>query len=296
MMEKKRFSRKGARRRVRTRTALFLYAGCAAGLMGLALLSPLTGPGLRVWLGALFSLLCFALPAYLGLFVLDGDQRQLVMRRKLSGAQALWLCASGALLVCPATLLGDVGAALLGRFGVQAAAAQGGADAALLVPMLLASGVIAPLCEEVFFRGYLLGALSRRGTAEAALVTAALFAAAHGTANLLPLFLMGLLFAAAALHAGSVLASVCLHMAYNVTLIVLSALPASMLLTGLTPLSCIARLCGCAALFYTFKRFWRARGVRQADDAALTLREGVMLAVPVLLVLLVQILGEVMGL
>ena len=287
--------RKGARRRVRTRTALFLYFISLAGLLGVSLLSRMAAPGLSVWLGAAGALVCFALPAYLGLSVLDGDQRPLLKNRRLSGAQALWLSASGALLICPATLLGDIGTAFYAMIGVSVPAAQGSAPLSLLLPMLLASGVLAPACEEVFFRGYLYGVFARRGEGEAALLTALLFAAAHGTDGMLTYFLLGLLFAAVCLHTGSVLAPLMLHMAYNVTLIVLSATPAAWLFTGLSPLSAIVRLCGCAALFYTMQRVWRARGTRQEDAIRFTARDLALPAVAAALVILVQVLSGVMG-
>ena len=108
--------RKGARRRVRTRTALFLCLAALAGMLLTALLGMFAPPGVRVWLSGLASVVFFALPAYLGLCESDGDWQRLLPLRRLSGAQALWLAASGALLVCPATLLSDVIAAVIARF------------------------------------------------------------------------------------------------------------------------------------------------------------------------------------
>lgn len=288
--------RKGARRRVRTRTALFLYACSLAGLLAVKLLSRRAAPGLSVWLGAAGMLLCFALPAFLGLSVIDGDQCPLLKTRRISGAQALWLCVSGALLVCPATLLGDIGAAFYSMIGVPASTAQGSASLSLLLPVLFASGVLAPVCEEVFFRGYLLGVLSRRGEMEAALLTALLFAAAHGMDGFLTYFLLGLLFAAVCLRAGSVLAPVMMHMAYNVTLIVLSATPVSLLFTGLSPLSCFVRLGGCAALFYALQRLWRARGTRQEETSRFSARDLALPAAAAVLVILSQVFSGVLGL
>ena len=261
--------RKGARRRVRTRTALLLFLAVMAGTVLMGLLGGFVPEGVRVWLGAIASVAFFALPAYLGLCEIDGDQTRLLSLRRLSGAQVLWLAASGALLICPATLMNDVMAALAARFaaafGIQAAAAvQSAGSASLLLPMLLASGILAPVCEEVFFRGYLQGAFARYGAVQASVVTALLFAAVHGLgAGLLVYALLGLVFSAFVLRMGSVLASVMLHTVYNVTLIVLSALPLSALFTGLTPVGCLVRLLGCAALGYTAKRAWLARGARE---------------------------------
>ena len=132
--------RKGARRRVRTRTALFLFLMAMVGTVLMGLLGGFVPEGVRVWLGAIASVAFFALPAYLGLCEIDGDQTRLLSLRRLSGAQVLWLAASGALLICPATLMNDVMAALAARFaaafGMQAAAAaQSAGSASLLLPI-----------------------------------------------------------------------------------------------------------------------------------------------------------------
>ena len=288
--------RKGARRRVRTRTALLLCAASTAGTLLAGLLGLFAPPGVRVWLSGLASLLFFAVPAYLGLCDMDGGQPSVLPLRRLSGAQALWLAASGALLVCPATLLSDVMAALIMRFaaafGAQVSTAASGSGAvSLFLPMLLVSGVIAPVCEEAFFRGYLQRAFSRYGASRAAVMTALLFAAAHGLhAGFAIYALLGLALSACVMRTGSVLASVIVHMAYNVTIVVLSATPLSMLFTGLTPAGCLARLLGCAGLCYTAKRVWLARGAREGNREALALtRREMALAIAALaLVLLAQ--------
>lgn len=278
---------------MRTRTALLLYAASFLGILLTGLLGRFLTPSLRVWVGAAASALFFGVPAYLGLCEIDGDQRGLLSLRRLSGAQALWLAASGALLVCPMTLISDVIAAVIARFaGAQASAVVYGADGMeLLLPMLLASGVIAPVCEEVFFRGYLMGVFARYGSAWAALMTALLFAAVHGVgADVAVYALLGLVFAAYALRAGSVLASGLMHIAYNGTLVLLSVTPLSMLFVGLTPVGCIARLLGCAALCYTVKRAWLARGAREGHAQAIRLsrREMAVMLIALLLVIAAQ--------
>jgi len=129
-------NRRSARRRVRTRTALFLCLFGAAGMMLVSALASLAGNGLRPWISMAGTLLFFAVPAYLGLFELDGDQSSLLMRRKLSGAQMLWLAASGALMICPSLLLSGVLEAILRMFGMPAVQAQGTPDAGILLPIL----------------------------------------------------------------------------------------------------------------------------------------------------------------
>ena len=53
-------------------------------------------------------------------------------------------------------------------------------DSALFLPMLLQSALLAPICEELFFRGYLMGAFAKAGRGRAIAAAALLFAAAHG--------------------------------------------------------------------------------------------------------------------
>ena len=104
-----------ARRRVRTRVALFLSLASLAGLYGLRLLGMvLRVSGLSaVALSTAGTLLCFLLPALAGLFMLDGDQHRMIALRALSAQHMLCLAAAGALFIGPAALLAELpGAAL----------------------------------------------------------------------------------------------------------------------------------------------------------------------------------------
>lgn len=70
----------------------------------------------------------------------------------------LFLSLTGALLVCPMSLLAEMPNAALRLMGFALPEQAAGAlDASLFLPCLLASGVLAPICEELFFRGYLMG-------------------------------------------------------------------------------------------------------------------------------------------
>ena len=84
-----------ARRRVRTRVALFLSLASLAGLYGLRLLGMvLRVSGLSaVALSTAGTLLCFLLPALAGLFMLDGDQHRMIALRALSAQHMLCLAA-----------------------------------------------------------------------------------------------------------------------------------------------------------------------------------------------------------
>jgi len=260
--------RVSARRRVRTSSAFFLCAFSMAGMLLLRLISARVSA--LAPFRAVGTLLFFGLPAFLGLFVVDGDQSHLLPGRALSGAQALWLGACGALAVCPMTLLADVIEALAGLFGAPATAAAAGTVDVL--PMLLQSVLLAPVCEELFFRGYLLGALAPYGAARAAAATALVFALSHGLSWSLPCYaLLGLLLAALTLRTGSLLAPLLAHMAYNAALLLVAGSGLSGLLAGLSPVSGLARLIGCAAFAFALRRAFAARGVRSAEGAALRL-------------------------
>ena len=291
-MKKRKLS---ARRRVRTGSALFL---CVYALAGLALTRLLVARlGGAAWLQTLGTLLFIALPAFFGLLVIDGDQSHLIPPRALSGAQTLWLALTGVLAVCPMTLLADVLSALAGRFAAPLASAAGAGESALL-PLLLRSAVLAPLCEELFFRGYLQGALSRYGAVRACVAVALLFAVAHGLSmNLLCYALLGLMLGALTLRTGSVLAPLLVHMAYNAALALLAACGLGALMTGLAPLSCLLRLIGCGGFAYVLRRAFAARGTRMAPDGALRVDVQTLLCmlVAVLAVAAAQLIAEVLS-
>lgn len=293
---------RGSGRSARLRSAFVLSAASAAlCLLAREALSRAGGamPGtLRVLCQILASIVCFLLPALYGLFVLDGRQTRLLPRRAVGAAQIRYLAMLGALLAAPMTLLEDM---LLGAgerlLGVSAAVAATPPDPVLLLPLLVRSAVVAPVCEELFFRGYLLGALSRWSVPGAAAVSALVFALAHGS-NAAVYAVLGALLAALTLRTRSLFAPVIVHAVYNFTLILLSYLGLDALMTGLTPLSCAVRVALCGAFFAVLKRLWALGALRQ--DAALlegrklSRREIALLAAALVLSLGLPMIGEAM--
>lgn len=84
------------------------------------------------------------------------------------------------------------------------------------VLMLLAVSVLAPLLEELLFRGLLLRTFTRYGPRFAIFASAMLFAFTHGNLTQgVGTFFMGILLAVIAQRAGSVLPTVMIHMFYN---------------------------------------------------------------------------------
>jgi membrane protease YdiL (CAAX protease family) len=96
----------------------------------------------------------------------------------------------------------------------------------LVLPLTgVATVLVAPLAEETFFRGFVFGGLRRYGFFWAALVSGVLFSAAHlNVGGLLPLALVGMLFAWAYSRTGSLWTNVYAHLMFNlVSFIALAA-------------------------------------------------------------------------
>ena len=252
-----------ARRRVRTRAALFLTAVSFIGLISLGILrltvqmSALSS----VALGAAGTLVCFLLPALAGLYLIDGDQSAMLPMRSLSAQHRLFLSLTGALLVCPMSLLADFPGAALRLMGFALPERAAGAlDASLFLPCLLASGVLAPICEELFFRGYLMGVFTRYGRGRAVVSSALLFSLAHGVdMAFLPRALIGALLGAMTMRTGSLFAAMLVHGCYNIAIILINFSGASGLFTGYSMLSCAVRLMGSALCWGAYARACRAR-------------------------------------
>ena len=260
-----------ARRRVRMRSALLLTLGVCFAMVLYRVLSTLSSmkgiwptrvPG--VLLEAAVSLLVFGGAAALGLCVLDGDQRKILPRAALSPAQTLWLTLTGVLLAAPMTLGVDVLEALLSWHGtvVQPMVLQAQAPGVFLLT-LLKSALLAPVLEELFFRGYLLHAMKRFGEPRAAAVSALCFALVHlgGTPCAWVMYAaMGLLLAALTLRTGSLLAPMLVHAVYNLTLVLLNEMGLGWFFENLSLISCVLRLGMCAMFACCLRRVWTARG------------------------------------
>lgn len=128
-------------------------------------------------------------------------------------------------------------------FGLAAAAALGALAAAGLDPLalinpgrptpaaglprlLIVGGFLGPLAEELYFRGFVYGALRRFGAATAILSSTALFTALHPAGPALPVapIVGGLLFAGAYEIEKNLLVPVVLHVAGNIALFTLPLL------------------------------------------------------------------------
>lgn len=251
------------------RSALLLTLGAFAAAALARALAYLPIPGaLRILLEAALTALGFGGAGYLGLRVMDGDHTRIVARARLSAGQILWLALVGALAVAPASLIDGLALSLRGAQQTQAAAMR--SDLFLLT--LLKSALLAPLCEELFFRGYLLGALAPYGKKATVAATALLFAMMHGGGSPLVLTLMGVMLGIVYWRTNSLYASVLVHAAYNLTIVLLAYTGLDGLFGPLTLFSCALRLALCLALAYAFRRAWTARPARERSAALHTQR------------------------
>jgi len=306
-IQRKKLNIAKARRRVRMRSALVLTLGVCWVMAFYRVIITLNGTGM-IWpthvfgllLEALVTLLAFGGGAYLGLRVLDGDQTKMLSRRVLSRAQILWLSLLGVLLVAPMTLGADLLDKIMHPQWPYAQPFSLHVDApGVFLLTALKSALLVPVLEEIFFRGYLLGALERFGKWRAALVSALCFAAVHMGGKggweyvCLMYAAMGLLLAALKLRTDSLLAPMLVHAGYNLTLLMLSRTALGWLFENLTLLTCALRLGMSAAFVYCLRRAWLARGTNAQMNPMekLTKKEMALAAAAIVLALTAGVLG-----
>ncbi|MGV3722917.1 MAG: CPBP family intramembrane glutamic endopeptidase [Actinomycetota bacterium] len=105
---------------------------------------------------------------------------------------------------------------------------------AVLAGLVVIIGVIGPISEEVFFRGFAYTAFKKRfGVTPAVLLSALVFAAVHGSpVALIPIFFIGIVLAAIFERTGSLAAPIGLHCANNSAVVALYFLSPDFTLWG----------------------------------------------------------------
>jgi len=150
----------------------------------------------------------------------QGLSDALGIRAALGGRGLLWV-----LVLLAVSIPTVVGASLLNQKFLGAehvnpllARLMDNPDPANFVIIFVAVGVFAPVFEEALFRGYVFPLLrSRMGLLLASTLSGGIFAALHlDPAALLPLWILGILFAFAREWTGSLKASILLHSIWNV--------------------------------------------------------------------------------
>lgn len=83
--------------------------------------------------------------------------------------------------------------------------------------LLMGGVIVAPVAEEVFFRGFVFAGLRQRyGWKKAALISSALFAAIHVTLTaMIPVFILGCIFAYLYHRSGSIWPAILMHVSTN---------------------------------------------------------------------------------
>lgn len=150
-------------------------------------------------------------------------RRELLRAHHVSGSVIAWSLLAGSLAIVALAGLWIVLAQLVPMLP-NALPSFRGIPLWTLVLVLLTSSIAAPLSEEAAFRGYALGILERHFRPVTALVlSSVLFALVHGPTQgflwpkLLVYFLAGLVFGAVAQRAGSIWASIPVHMLADLT-------------------------------------------------------------------------------
>lgn len=93
---------------------------------------------------------------------------------------------------------------------------------------LILSALLPGVCEELLFRGGLLGAWERRGTRQALVITSALFALLHGNVAGFPVqLMMGFVLGYIVIQSDSLVTGMVYHMLHNATILILSFLASS---------------------------------------------------------------------
>lgn len=213
-------------------TASALYLLAAAGLWlatffagNLASLLPgLSTEELNLAINLLYYLPCVFLPVALWSSRRDGGAESLRLK-PVSFRQVLLVSLAALITMLIAYDLSVFWMALWQALGLDVFATGyvRPANTSELMRSAIAAAVIAPVCEELLFRGAMLSAWEAHGTRRAIAVTAALFAMLHGSLMGLPGELLGgLILGAIVVWTDSLYAGMVFHSVYNAASLMLS--------------------------------------------------------------------------
>lgn len=166
-----------------------------------------------------------------------------VRRKSLPLARGLRLTSVGVPTALLAVAVGVAGwgvamlihDALTGRLTEPAATLPPRLDVGGWAAVLFVGALLPGLCEEVLFRGAIMGVLERRGTRYAVAVTAVLFGVYHlSPPNVVPAIFLGLVFGMLVARTGSLLPAILAHTGSNATAIVAGQLAVDMSMVATT--------------------------------------------------------------
>lgn len=201
-------------------SCLYLLAGVGLWVVSIALAA---FPGALRGMNTFFqmflgSALCYLPFVLLPVMLVNRKAPAMLRLNSLSLGNALRACAVALLTVVVAEDASVLWAGILQRLGLNVFTnpdpVPGNRRELLL--LLANSAVLAPICEEMLFRGAMLSAWEPRGGKKAVWVTAILFAILHGSIAGLPMHLMaGVLLALLVLYTDSLYAGLIFHTVYN---------------------------------------------------------------------------------
>lgn len=211
--------------------ASFLLAG--AGLILLNVLSPyfvrlimsigvqLSGVGLICLLDGIYYIPCVFLPACIYAVRKGGAGLRL---GPVSFTQMLQCLAAAFLCVLLANSLSALWSILLEALGLTLYSSDIPMnDASELMLAVFAVAVLPGICEELLFRGVVLGAYEKGGTRRAVLISAVMFSVLHGSLQGLPVqFIIGLILGLAVCMTDSLYTGMMIHTAYNAFILILN--------------------------------------------------------------------------
>ncbi len=210
---------------------LFLLAGAgnlllpAAAALAVFLAPRLGNAALGPNVGAVYELLILLLP--LLLYWRRRPETFGAMRLNPARGKHLAIAAgAGFVGLFLSSHLGTLWSILLQALGLRLTdnALSVGAGPMGLVAALLSYAVLPAVCEELTFRGAILGAYERNGTARAVAVSSALFALLHASVEGFPVqLLLGLVMAYFAVNADSVLPAMVYHFVHNAGIVLITA-------------------------------------------------------------------------
>ncbi|GEM_PF-4766966 len=201
---------------------LMLLAVSLLILIGSSFLLPVLGIGCNLWVNELLWILtpvlivsgCMKLPVK-KIFKIQKPSGRNVGIGMLSAA-CMWLF-SGYLSKGTRILLNNT----IGNMdtGLSDASTKPAQAYLILIAMLF----LAPICEELLFRGFILSAYERYNKRYGYVLTAVLFGMLHvmnGMTEVVPAFLAGLLLGYLVYKTGSILVSMAAHMAFNLSSVI----------------------------------------------------------------------------
>lgn len=211
-------------------TLLFLVLPVLIAILGAAVLPP-SDDGQKKQETGRFLIAAWAQVLAHGVFVAWAYKNGMRATRKGASLWRVPLLWMGVVVVWWVFLAGYM--ALLEKLGhqveTQAAvrlAVGGGPGSLTFWTVALSAVVIAPIAEELMFRGYLAAALHRHGHGIACLVSSALFGLLHGLDIALPLGLLGAFFYWLRVRFGGLAAPMIAHACHNgVTIMAAAAAP-----------------------------------------------------------------------